>query len=194
MWATGYWKCIPLEECNRNLKAKYFWRSLQCHPFLTHSCLQPLWIFSWLEKKCTAPNHLCLTFSSLSKQYLARAEILFTSIRGSWQQLLWCLESGKHFQQQSLPMDTERWFMWSGEHSYNGLVNLLSRKMKVSSLLRKLRSTSQYSRCCVYLSRHRCLALNQILFSCWLEVDQVSHTSFDKLWRVVHVLKWHVHV
>lgn len=52
-----------------------------------------------------APNHLCLTSSSLSRQDLARAETLLTSMRRSWQQLLWCLESGKHSQLQSLFAD-----------------------------------------------------------------------------------------
>lgn len=149
-------------------------------------------MFSWLEHKCIAQNHLCLTSSSLSRQDLARAETLLTSMRGSWQQLLWFLESGKRSQLQSLPMDTQRWFVWSGENTHNGLVNLLSREIKVSSLLRKLPSTSQYSRCCVYLLRHKCLALNQTLFSCWPKVERVSHTSIDKLWRVPHVLKWQI--
>lgn len=134
------------------------------------------------EHECTAPNHLCLTSSSLSRQDLARAETLLTSMRGSWQQVLWCLESGKHSQLHSLFADghIEMIHLVQGTQR-QCFVNLLFRKMKVSSLLRKLTSSSQYSRCCVHLFRHRCLALNQILFSCWPEVEQVSHTSIDKL-------------
>lgn len=68
-----------------------------------------------------------------------------------------------------------------GKHTDKGLGNLLSRKMEVSSLLRKVTNPSQYSHRCVYFFRHRCLALNQILFSCWYEMEQVSHTSIHKL-------------